>query len=393
MNDDDLDRMFRDGLQARANEVGVDREYAAAARRGAQRRHYVRAGLASAAVLAVIVPAAVISAQRGDDSDGAPAGRLTNQTATGPTSGGATADATATTGTTPPAAVPVDWRVESYGGVQLWVPPDWGWGASPISDFGPRTGVMTCDEPRDGPYVGRPLMLTDLCLDGSLRDQSVAYVWFDSPVDVGTGDLGAGFTQQTVAVGGMHVTAADSDPDELATIIESAQAVDTDSNGCAANLSDSPPLTRTDQDPLTTLGNVESVSVCVYAQPVRRNGALGGDAGRLTYSTQILGRDAQQVVDSLRATPVVHGGLNIGGVYNGRRCLVGEVGLDTPVLLIQGSEGRAVFDVSLTPCRTGYFDGRRFRDLTTANVATWDKDGVGTYTYGANSGFFRGPMG
>ncbi len=384
MNDDDLDQLFRHGLQARADEVAPQREYAAAARRGAQRRRQLRAGLASAAVLAVIVPAAVISAQRGDDSNGAPAGRLTNQTATGPTSGGATADATATTGT-PPEAVPAGWRVESYGGVQLWVPPDWSWGASPVDVPGEASGPYMCDESREGPYVGRPLMLSDACAGGSLPRPTASRVWFDSPLDVGTADLGGGFTQQTVDIGGMHVTAADSNPDELATIIGSAQAVDTDANGCAADLSDSPPLTRTDQDPLVTLGEAESVSVCVYAQPWQRKGTAGEDAPftGLKYSTEILGQDAQQVVDALRATPVDHGA----------QCLVGEVGLDTPVLLIEGSEGSAVFDVSFTPCSTGYFDGHRFRDLTTANVATWDKDGVGTYTYGGNSGFFRGLMG
>ena len=57
-------------------------------------------------------------------------------------------------------SVPSDWRAESYGGIQVVVPPTWAPGYGPMPAYTYEGGVddpMWCTDGADQPYVGRPV--------------------------------------------------------------------------------------------------------------------------------------------------------------------------------------------------------------------------------------------
>ena len=123
-------------------------------------------------------------------------------------SAGPAVDSTSTGG------VPDDWRYESYEGVQVRVPSDWGWGGAPM---GSGDQLSLCGDQRaavvpniDGlrltdhsPFVGRPVMMSDACQVRRRRPEpgrQAPAVWFGSPMPVGT-DTSGDQVAQTLAVG------------------------------------------------------------------------------------------------------------------------------------------------------------------------------------------------
>ncbi|QIX25774.1 hypothetical protein ncot_03575 [Nocardioides sp. JQ2195] len=194
---------------------------------------------------------------------------------------------------------PASWRVESYGGVQVRVPPTWGWGGAPMANLDAgderpldcgaaafvRPGSSDYETvPRDTPYVGRPVMMTDACAIVGLENAPAApapaadSVWLDAAgVEVGTTELGDGYVRETVEVGRGTVTVTSDDPALRARILATAEAVDVDDNGCRADAtwSDVPAGDLRDVDP-------ESLSVCAYE-------TVGGET-MLVWSTR---RDAR----------------------------------------------------------------------------------------------------
>lgn len=180
------------------------------------------------------------------------------------------------------AGVPADWRVESYAGLQVRVPPTWGWGGAPMpGDSLGESRPMDCgagpfvkpgsadyeNVPQGTPYVGRPVMMSDMCtiigLDGAPEPQapSADSVWFDAAgIDPGVVDLGAGYVRETVRVGDGTVTVTSDDAELRATILSTVESVDVDANGCAADRtwSDVPDGTLREVEP-------ESLSVCGYS--------------------------------------------------------------------------------------------------------------------------------
>ncbi|MGH3413281.1 MAG: hypothetical protein ACRDPH_09410 [Marmoricola sp.] len=148
----------------------------------------------------------------------------------------------------PPAAT----RTESYAGVSVDVPRHWDVGVSPGRHAacapGPRPGGRA-------PYVGRPV--PGCPGPGTTAPPRARAVWLDSPLPVGV-RRAHGLSVRTVAVGGQHVTAATSDPARGRRIVESAQRVRTDDNGCALHARPSGGW------PDQGLGRVYSFDVCVY---------------------------------------------------------------------------------------------------------------------------------
>lgn len=372
MSDDDrLEEAFRASLRERAGDVTADGDIAQVARAGARRRQRIKVGVAGVAAAAVIAPVGVLAALQGDD------GRT--PTAAGPgtaaTPGGATAPSIVEPGTTDPTGssggVPDNWRVESYDGVQLRVPPDWGWGSVP-RDGGWHGRLIMCGngafaypgpngetrfkESVDMPYVGRPYLMTDDCTE--LVPPTQPYVWFASPLQIGTVQLERGFTQETAEVAGMRVTVADDDADELATILGTLEAVDVDANGCevVSRLTES-------GDPVADLDKVDSVSVCAYRY-------TDGDGVFLNYSTFLEGAPAQQLLELIKAESP--GDLDCDPAPR----------LNDVVLRFHGpQETDADVLVRLDGC-SGYYTGEGVRLLTRANVEPWVVDGVGLYVSG-----------
>lgn len=372
MSDDRLEEAFRASLRERAGDVTADGAIAEVARAGARRRQRIKVAVAGAAAVAVIAPVGVLAALNRDGESSV------NVADPAPTSGATTepgtADPTGSSG-----GVPANWRVESYDGVQLRVPPDWGWGGVPSEDFGRGDRLYMCgdgafaypgpngatlfEEGADRPYVGRTnYMMTDVCM-APLMAPTQPYVWLGSPVAVGTAELENGFTQQTVEAGGLRVTVASDDAQELATILGTVEAVDVDANGCevVSRLGES-------GDPVAGLDEVDSVSVCAYRHKDGQEVVLG-------YSTSIDGVAAQQLLERVKASPPGDVDCNPDPRYR----------LDDVVLRFHGANEDADVLVRLDRC-SGYYTGEGVRSLTRANVEPWVVDGVGLYVSGGHWG-------
>jgi len=198
---------------------------------------------APAAVLAVIVTVTVL-------------------TRPGPTTGGGGGEPTA-------------WRTEYWHDTRVDVPADWGWGSSPSAD---GRGVYWCGEPGavvgaagtrlprvdpTMPYVGRPILQTDLCQGGGDRTPPAPYVWLGAPVEPGTVDLGDGYVRETREIDGSTVSVATRDPGLRERILDSAAGGET----CSSDLGEAPSV----RSVLTEgMGAATSMQVCAYrGEPAR----------------------------------------------------------------------------------------------------------------------------
>jgi DNA-directed RNA polymerase specialized sigma24 family protein len=178
--------------------------------------------------------------------------------------------------TYPAVTAPTSWRVESYDGVQVRVPSTWGWGGAPVrADYfrGDKLGACGANQAAVNPdgarssyvssataFAGRPAVMTDLCMswgsDGVMP--STDALWFGSPLPVGVKGLGS-VVAETRAVGGQHVTVFSADSHLRREILGTAEAVDTDANGCPTVAVQQPSPGPARLDPT-------SLSVCVYSQ-------------------------------------------------------------------------------------------------------------------------------
>jgi hypothetical protein len=270
--DDQLAEAFRAGLQHRADVVDTSAPVVAAARSTVRRRRRGRwaAGLAAAGTAAALVTAVVVQGSGGDGPRERDDGQVVDE---GPSP-------------EPPA---IEWRAESWHGLTVDVPADWGWGTAPITmSFDPQSRLL-CGGPghlvradgkklvnpeRDTPWVGRPVMLSDDCLGEPYPPPVAPYVWLGAALPPGTMDVGNGFSQETVEVNGTTLTVATDDPALSRLILDSARSAD----GCEAHLDSEPAvelmLTEGLRDP-------SSAQVCAY-----RRGA-DGSSWDLVYATTL----------------------------------------------------------------------------------------------------------
>ena len=182
--DTELERAFRQGLRHAADRAGVGvplADLAHAAARARRRRRWAAVG-AVAAVVAV--SGVAVAVQPGDGPDRGP----TDHVVADPTT----------------AAPPItEWRAESWHGLTVDVPADWGWGTAPLT-LADDEGPLVCGGPgasmspgtggpdAETPYVGRPIMLSDVCQGGPLPSPEAPYVWLGADVEPGTVDVGDG---------------------------------------------------------------------------------------------------------------------------------------------------------------------------------------------------------
>jgi hypothetical protein len=294
---------------------------------------------------------------------------------------------TAGTLTYPSPHVPDTWRYESYAGVQLRVPADWGWGGAPVhSDlFGGRhLGGCGADQaavlsPADDstyvtsvtPFVGRPAMLSQRCVTwGSAGVMPTAdAVWFDSPLAVGEKGMGS-VIAETRALGGQHVTVFAGQPSLRREILGTAETVDVDAHGCP---------TAAVQQPrgVTSADAADSVSVCVYSQ----------DTGTsvLMWSGRVGADDARAyVAATARAGPGVRG---CDATPSGRWVALGVHLGD-----------RTRWDVVDLSCAGISVAGAGTVPMTAATVRGWARDGVAAYVpvprgRGDLAAYFHSPTG
>lgn len=278
----------------------------------------------------------------------------------------------------PPASASADdlpqgWRWESFGGVEVGVPGDWGWdnGSQRLSQWCVRPEGQTPQ-----PAVGRPGVSTAAgCPQGepdpgTLIVNTGSVVAFDRTTDP-PGTMTEG-DQTAVRLGGVQVAVnapADLRQRIVATIRPVAEA---DSYGCPTS---HPISARPQQRPVPAreLTDVASISACKYR--------LGRDA-YLISSVRLDGSAARQAIGEIGRAPVG------GGPDNPDQCLP-EVsyGDDAIVLRVRSAGGSSEIYLRYSGCdHNGFDDGTTVRRLTAA--------AVGPFVARSNtvfSGFSGGP--
>ena len=262
--------------------------------------------------------------------------------------------------------LPTGWRWESFGGVQVGVPADWGWGVG-----GQRLSQWCISTPRDRaqPIVGRPGPVTAVgCPAGDQGDpdpgtllentgQVVSLEWtLDAPGTTREGD------RTTVVVQGVAV-AVQAEEELRDRIVATVHEVDgpRDVYGCPVT---DPVWTDPGRRPdpsvdITTLSGVAALSVCRYAlaDPAAR---VPGDRDPLVSSLRITGAAAQEVVSAIAAAPPG------GGPDNPRDCLPDySYGDDLMVLHVTSDAGESTVHARYSGCdHNGFDDGVTVRRLT-----------------------------
>lgn len=363
-SDEELEHLMRSGLAERAGQVDAGVPIRVARPRS---RRWVLPAVAAAAVgVIVAVGALVVPGTNGPVPPTDDRTQVAN----------------------PPA--PSGWRLEFWHGVQVSVPPDWGWGGapSPPEDLGEpassddlfdcgMAAYRTADgrrvEREDGPYVGRPVMMTDAC--SVIRDQefpqpTAPYVWLGAAIDPGTRDLGGGWQQTTIEVGGSTVTVATRDAALREQILATAKP--NPGNDCAARISGALASDVTVDDP-------SSMSVCAY----RRNDRSPGFP--LQYATKVDAAATRRFLAAIDAAPKL-------------QCIDSYSG-EWVVLRIHGKDGRIQNIAVDTGDCIGIHTSRSTAELTVATTSPWAVDGIPAYVIGPHdpgpglSDYFRGMLG
>ena len=320
-----LVRTLRHHASAAPSAEGLtEKAVASAARR---RRRRINASIAAIVVLAVGVPVAVVA-----------------------TVGGG--------GDTLPAADQTDpaWRWESYQGVQVRVPSDWGYGV-------PHRAW--CAAPPEGETwrvrpgaVGRPGAVATIGCPSEYPPVHKRENWltFTSGGQAGERRFDGGWVEETRRVNGASVTVFTNDDALRAAILGSAEPiVGTDRHGCPSDhpVAADPDGYRPDlaQGGLPPAGAVESVSVCRYAVD-------SGAALPLLSSGRIAGAAAKELVDAIRSAPEGEGPdvEEAGSANDGTEIVVLRVGtadgVREVVVRYSGQSGN------------GFDDGTTRRELT-----------------------------
>jgi hypothetical protein len=292
--------------------------------------------------------------------------------------------------TYPSSAAPQGWRYESYAGVEVQVPADWGWGGAPLrSDiFHGKDSLGSCGSAQaavqsgddDSSYVssttaftGRPAVMSDLCMswgsDGAMPQGDA--LWFASPLEVGQRSLGS-TVAETRAVGDQHVTVFSGRASLRRQVLGTARVVDTDANGCPTH-----PVLRPVSGPAGL--RPDSMSVCAYSQ----------DSGTavLLWSGSMSRRAAQDYVGTLRREPA------------STSAACPRVPSGTWVALGLNGDGGTRWDLVDLTCARIRATGDDQWPLTRSTVADWAGGGVAAYvpqpTQASDDleGYFRAVLG
>jgi hypothetical protein len=286
-----LEQEFRDGLRRAADRAEVGVPLVPAAYAGARTRRRRRWAVAGTVAAVVAVSGMAVAVQGGDRRGGS-------------------ADHTATQPTFAPVT---DWRPESWHGLTVDVPADWGWGTAPLGfahheetpylcgGRGAQAGVggVRPSEPKaDTPWVGRPIMLSDMCEFDAETAPKAPYVWLGADVEPGTVEVGDGYTQVTVESFGTTLTVASPDPALRQHVLDSARAT----TDCEPQLPARPAVVGM---PTEGLDPVHSAELCAYQK--------GDDGYDLVYAA---GLDAA-------AARSLYGGFGLGSQSSQAFCADG----------------------------------------------------------------------
>jgi hypothetical protein len=279
-------------------------------------------------------------------------------------------------GDRPPAAETGDlpatseWRTESWKGLTVSVPADWGYGAAPVD----RRAI--CSDRADQPgYVGRPLYLTDACeayQPGSFPlGLRRPFVWLGAPVEPGRLELGSGgWVQETVIAFGTTLTVASDDAALRQEILGSAGPTEL----CTAELSGVPEPRQTFSREGLVGFAPDRLTVCAYRQA----------AGEISLS-YASGLDEQAAAAYAAITD---------GEQERLRCGSSQEASEWVVLRFEGQDpygaARMFHEVVLhlagAGCPRVQLDPGTALTLSPQLVAPWATDGITAVVYGPTGG-------
>ncbi|MGK3987713.1 hypothetical protein WME99_32025 [Sorangium sp. So ce136] len=251
------------------------------------------------------------------------------------------------TSATPPPAGAAGWRIESSLGVQIEVPAGWA-----VNDYG-------CNMSQ-GPTVVRAQGMQRLCLTAETPEKQVAIIGPDAPDDA---MKAPGLTRRGVSLGGVSAERTEGrgadgrhlgwlripsqrvlisvrahDPEIARRILDSAQLVSVDHNGCPARRPPGKRPQATHPGARSTMapGSPSSISICYY----------GTDADALLTSARLSGQEAAALAAALSSTAP---GPNPDA--DPKECLLPP----TPppadaVLLVEDAAGRGAIHVAFSGC-------------------------------------------
>lgn len=366
MDDRELERAMREGLDRRAQRVDVAVPVADRARTDVRRRRVgrVTAGLAAAAVVAAGVTAVTLDRDSGSE-----------QHPTGPPvaiDSGSGAEGV--------------WRTEYWRDLQVDVPDSWGWGASPPASCvgaARSAGGQPVEGDFAGGYVGRPITSRRVCTLVESGPPLGPYVWLGADRQAGVVDLGGGYVEETVDVNGSRLTVATDDAALRERILASATGGET----CMSELD-----TLSPSFPKTVPGDVQQeadvLNVCVYQNP----DSTRGQQAELVYATTL---DLGGLHAYLRALEQ--------GEEPRDQCPTLDYAEGEWVVLEIGNEDGEVFrrDVVHLFCPgidvdTDSLSGFKTVRLTEEMVQPWAGEGIGAVVHGPTAGeltdHFIGPL-
>jgi hypothetical protein len=269
-----------------------------------------------------------------------------------------------------PPALPDGWRWESYGGVEVGVPANWGW------DNGSQRIGQWCASPQTAeadqiPAVGRPGVSSAVGCGAypskvqpdpeTLLTNTGPIVAFDRPEKPTNGVVKQG-DRTTVGLNGVEVI-VQTEPELRKKIVATVHAVTVDVNGCPSTdpISHDPARRPAPAVDVATLENVSSVAACKY---VLDHDAYGSDP-RLQGSLRLEGAPAAQAIGHIAA------GAKGGGPNKPKECTADtSYGDELIVLRVSSKTGESQVYLRYSSCdHNGFDDGKSVRRLDATSVA------------------------
>lgn len=262
--------------------------------------------------------------------------------------------------------LPTGWRWESFRGVEVGVPADWGY-----DNGSQRTGQWCVDSAGDSstPVVGRPGPATLVgCWSkgpnapdpGSLVDNGGTLVAFGEAPPRGGARVTEG-DRTTVSIAGVTVM-VQARQALRERILDTIHTVDADFNGCPVDhpISGTPAARPSPAVDVTSLSGVTAIVACKYAISTPATGQASGPS--LLSSLKLTDEAARDVLDAIAAAPP-------GGGPNAPRSCAAEIsyGDDIMVLMIDSDQGQVQIYMRYSGCdHNGFDDGVIERRLTAA---------------------------
>jgi hypothetical protein len=256
--------------------------------------------------------------------------------------------------------LPDGWRWESYRGVEVGVPSDWGWGSG-----GQRLGQWCINQKDPKPIVGRSgsyvstLVACSQAKAGKPDPQTlIKNTGWVVAFGEATSKIPRGGDREVVTYG--RVTVVVQAPESLRTrIIATIHLVKIDHQGCPAadSVSLHPAQRPKPPSDVAELRGVTAVSVCRY-EFASKDDPQG--RGLLESSLRYVGESAASIINQIAAAPK-------GGGPNSPETCIASYGGEIIVLRVTSSSGKSQIYVRYSSCvHNGFDDGTTVRSLTRA---------------------------